>query len=162
MLLKIVKLTAVFLLLLGPIRLHAQESINAAGGNASGSWGSASYSVGQAACQTHTGTNGSVAEGVQQPYEIFVVTGIKEAKSMNITASAYPNPATDYLTLEVNDFEFSTLRFQLYDLSGKLLQDKKITGKHTKIVMSDLIPATYFVKVILDNTEIKTFKIIKK
>jgi hypothetical protein len=141
--------------------VSAQESVNATGGNASGSGGSASYSVGQVAYQTHTGTNGSVSEGVQQPFEISVVTAIEEAKGINLTVSAYPNPTTDYLTLEVKEFELSNLHFQLYDMNGKLLQSEKITGNQTSIVMSNLVPTTYFVKVIQGNKEVKTFKIIK-
>jgi hypothetical protein len=34
-------------------------------------------------------------------YEISVVTGIDEAKGINLSVTAYPNPTTDYLTLEV-------------------------------------------------------------
>lgn len=151
------------LLLLGPglTGLQAQTSVNATGGNASGSGGSVSYSVGQVLYQTHTGTNGSVAHGVQQPYEISVVTAIKDAKDINLSVSAYPNPATGYLTLEVNGFELSNLSFQLYDISGQLLQNQKITGSQTGIAMGNLAPATYFVKVIQGNKEVKTFKIIK-
>ena len=52
----------------------AQESVSASGGEASGSGGSVSYSVGQLFYRIHTGTTGSVAEGVQQPYEISVIT----------------------------------------------------------------------------------------
>jgi hypothetical protein len=141
--------------------VSAQESVNATGGNASGSGGSASYSVGQVAYQTHTGTNGSVSEGVQQPFEISVVTAIEEAKGINLSFTAYPNPTTDYLTLEVKEFELSNLHFQLYDMNGKLLQSEKITGNQTSIVMSNLVPTTYFVKVIQGNKEVKTFKIIK-
>jgi len=158
---KKLKLSAVLLLGLGLTGLQAQTSINATGGNASGSGGSSSYSVGQVAYQTHTGTNGSVAQGVQQPFEISVVTAIEEAKGINLSVSAYPNPTTDYLTLEVKEFELSNMSFQLYDMSGKLLQNEKITGNQTSIVMSNLVPATYFVKVIQDNKEVKTFKIIK-
>ena len=156
-----VKLSAVLLLGLGLTGLQAQESVNATGGNASGSGGSASYSVGQVAYQTHTGTNGSVSEGVQQPFEISVVTAIEEAKGINLSFTAYPNPTTDYLTLEVKEFELSNLHFQLYDINGKLLQNEKITGNQTSIVMSNLVPATYFVKVVQENKEVKTFKIIK-
>ena len=47
-------------------------------------------------------------------------------------------------------------------MNGKLLQSEKITGNQTSIVMSNLVPATYFVKVIQGNKEVKTFKIIKK
>ena len=158
---KRLKLSAVLLLGLGLTGLQAQTSVNATGGNASGSGGSASYSVGQVVYTTHTGTSGSVAEGVQQPYEISVVTAIEEAKGINLSVSAYPNPTTDYLTLEVKDFELSTLYFQLYDMNGKLLQSEKITGNQTSIVMSNLVPATYFVKVTQGNKEVKTFKITK-
>ena len=154
-------LSAVLLLGLGLTGLQAQESINATGGNTSGSGGSVSYSVGQVVYTTHTGTSGSVAEGVQQPYEISVVTGLEEAQSINLSVTAYPNPTTDYLTLRIDEFEISNLSFQLYDMNGKLLQNEKITGNQTSIVMSNLLPATYFVKVIQGNKEVKTFKIIK-
>ena len=158
---KKLKLSAVLLLGLGLTGLQAQTSINATGGNASGSGGSSSYSVGQVAYQTHTGTNGSVAQGVQQPFEISVVTAIEEAKGINLSVSAYPNPTTDYLTLSIKEFDISNVSYQLLDMNGKLLQNEKITGNQTSIVMSNLVPATYFVKVIQDNKEVKTFKIIK-
>ena len=101
---KKLKLSAVLLLGLGLTGLQAQTSVNATGGNASGSGGSASYSVGQVVFTTNTGTSGSVVQGIQQPYEISVVTGIEQAKGINLELSVYPNPTTDYLTLEVKDF----------------------------------------------------------
>ena len=158
---KRLKLSALLFLGLGLTGLQAQESVNATGGDALGSGGSASYSVGQVVYTTNTGTNGSVAQGVQQAFEISVVTGLEEAKGINLSVSAYPNPTTDYLTLEVKDVELLNLHFQMYDMNGKLLQNEKITGNQTSIVMSNLVPATYFVKVIQGNKEFKTFKIIK-
>ena len=98
---------------------------------------------------------------MQQPFEISVVSGLEEAQSINLSVTAYPNPTTDYLTLRIDEFEISNLSFQLYDMNGKLLQNEKITGNQTSIVMSNLLPATYFVKVIQGNKEVKTFKIIK-
>ncbi len=142
--------------------VSAQESVNATGGNASGEGGSANYSVGQVVYTTHTGANGSVTQGVQQPYEISVVTAIDEAKSINLSVSAYPNPTTDYLTLSIDELEISTMSYHVYDVTGKLIQSEKITGNHTTIGMNNLVPATYFVKVIQGNQEVKTFKIIKK
>ena len=158
---KRLKLSAVLLLGLGLTGLQAQTSVNATGTNASGSGGSVSYSVGQVVYTTNTGTNGSVAQGVQQPYEISVVTGIEEAEGIYLSVTAYPNPTTDYLTLRIDEFEISNLSYQLYDMNGKLLQNEKIAGNQTSIVMSNLVPATYFVKVVQGNREIKTFKIIK-
>ena len=141
--------------------VSAQESVNATGGNASGGGGSVSYSVGQVVYTTNTGTNGSVAQGVQQAFEISVVTAIEEAKGINLSVTAYPNPTTDYLQLKVESKKLKDLSFQLYDMNGKLLQNEKITGTQTSIVMSNLVPATYFVRVIAGSKSIKEFKITK-
>jgi hypothetical protein len=141
--------------------VSAQESINTTGGNASGSGGSASYSVGQVTYKTHTGTNSSVAEGVQQPFEISVVTAIEDAEGINLSVSAYPNPANDYLILEVVNFLISPFTFHLFDINGKLLQSGEIISTQTSISMNTLAPATYFVKVMQEGKEVKTFKIIK-
>ncbi len=158
---KRLKLTAVIILALGLTGLQAQESVTVTGRDATGSGGSVSYSVGQVVYQTHTGTNGSVSEGVQQPYEISVVTAIDETQGINLSVSAYPNPINDYLTLNVDDFESSILSYQLYDIRGKLLRSKRITGKQTTISMSNLVHGTYLVKVIHSEKEIKIFKIVK-
>jgi hypothetical protein len=141
--------------------LQAQEVIPATGGNASGSGGLASYSVGQVVYQSYTGTSGSISEGVQQSYEIAVVTAVKETKGINLSVTAYPNPTTDYLTLSINEFDISNLSYQLFDMQGKLLQSEKITGNQTSIVMSNFIPASYLLKIIEGKKEVKTFKIIK-
>ena len=155
------KLSAVLLLSIGLTGLQAQTSLNATGGDASGSGGSAAYTVGQVVYTTNTGTSGSVAEGVQQAYEISAVTAIEESQSISLSISAYPNPAIDYLTLELKEVDLSNLQFQLYDFTGKLLQTEKITSNQTSIDMGSLKSATYFIKVTRENNEVKTFKIIK-
>lgn len=155
-------LSAILLSGIGLTGLLAQESVNSSGGSALGAGGSTSYSVGQIACQTRVGTNGSIEEGVQQSYQISVVTTTKEAKDINLSVSAYPNPTSDYFTLDVKGYDFSNLTYQLYDMNGRLLLNKKITSNLTSIEMSNLISATYYVKVTDGNQEVKTFKIIKR
>ena len=151
-------ITSVAFLLLGLGGLHAQESPTAAGGDATGTGGTASYSVGQVVYTTATGTNGSVAQGVQQPFEISVTVGIKET-SINLELSVYPNPTTDYLTLKVDDN--SDLNYQLYDLQGKIIANKKVTNATTIIKMEELAKALYFLNVTKNNKVVKSFKIIK-
>ena len=155
---KKVKLS-VFLLGLG-LTAQAQQATTATGGDASGSGGAVAYSVGQIVYTTNTGTTGSVAQGVQQSYEISIVLGIED-NSINLGLSAYPNPTTNYLTLNVGNFELSTLNFQLYDISGKLIERRKIISISETIAMENLPTATYFLKVSNNNNEVKTFKIIK-
>jgi Secretion system C-terminal sorting domain len=158
---KKLKLCAILLFGFGLTGLQAQESVNATGGNVSGSGGSASYSVGQLVYQTHNGANGSVAEGVQQAYEISMVIGIEEAKGIRLSITVYPNPTTDYLTLSIEEIDISNLSYQLYDVNGRLLQNEKITDSQIRIDMSNFEPAIYFVRVISENKSIKEFKIIK-
>lgn len=141
--------------------VFAQENFNASGSNVFSSQGSVSYSVGQVFYQTHTGTNGSLAEGVQLPYEISVVTSIEEAEGIMLSITAYPNPTNDYLTLRIDEFDISNLLYELYDMNGKILQIETIVSIQTIIVMSNFVPANYFLKVIQGNKEVKTFKIIK-
>lgn len=140
----------------------AQESINTAGGNVISSGGSVSYSIGQVFYQTSNGANGSVSEGVQQPYEISIITQIEDAKSIHLLVSAYPNPATDYLILDINESEYKNMCFQLYDMNGKLLQSQNLTESKTQINMSNYPPASYFVRVVSGNISVKEFKIIKQ
>lgn len=163
---KFLTLFLFFALVFGLVSLQAQTSVNASGGNATGSGGSVSYSVGQLVYTTNTGTSGSVAEGVQQAYEISVVTALEEAKGINLSVSAYPNPTTDYLTLSIDNsvktnHDLSLLSYQLYDMNGKLLQSKTINEAQTHIAMGNLIRASYLLTVSQNNTTFKTFRIIK-
>ncbi len=150
------------LLGVGQKGLQAQQTIPATGGNASGSGGSASYTVGQITYTTNTGTNGSVAQGVQQPYEISVVNGIAEAKDIVLQCSVYPNPVTDIIKLNIGNLSTSNMNYQLFDNNGKLLESKKIANTETSINMHNLATATYFIRINDKDNAIKTFKIIKK
>jgi hypothetical protein len=141
--------------------LQAQEALPTAGGEAIGSGGTASYTVGQVGYTTHTGTTGSVAESVQQPYEISMTTGLEGSQGIDLFISVYPNPATDHLILNIYEFEISDLSFQLYDMHGALLINEIITDNETGINVSNLESAIYFVTVTQNSKEVKTFKIIK-
>ena len=140
----------------------AQSAITVTGGNATGAGGSVSYSVGQIVYTTNTGTNGSAAQGVQQPYEISVVTAIENTEGITLEYKVYPNPTRGLITLTIEPFDNENLRFRLYDLNSILLQDKKIESEKTEISMENFSSAVYFLKVIKDNQEVKVFKIIKK
>jgi len=142
--------------------VQAQTSIPASGGNATGGGASVSYSAGQVVYTTNTSiTTGSVAQGIQQPFEISVITGIEQAEDITLVCSVYPNPASDFLTLKVENYDKENLSYILFDASGKLLVSKKVTGNVTIISMANLLPSLYFLKVIDNQKEIKTFKIIK-
>jgi len=141
--------------------IQAQETVTASGGNASGSGGSVSYSVGQVAYTTSTSTTGTVTQGVQQPYEILVVTGLEVAKGISLEFLVYPNPTSDFLKLKVENNIFKNLTYQLYDVNGSLIENGEIVSKETVIKTGNLAPAAYYLRISDNEKEIKAFKIIK-
>lgn len=138
--------------------LHAQESLNSSGSVATGTGGVASYSVGQVFYTTISGSNGSLAQGVQQPYEISEVIGIDEI-TFQMEMIVFPNPTTNHLTLTTGDN--SPYSYQLYDLQGRIIEEKEVSATNAYIDMEALPTATYFLKVSKNSRTIKTFKIIK-
>ncbi|HPF00730.1 MAG: T9SS type A sorting domain-containing protein [Bacteroidales bacterium] len=135
------------------------ESISASGGNAIGSAGSVSYTVGQIVYSTNSSTSGSVAQGIQQPYEISEVVDGYEQLSEHLYCSVYPNPTTDFLVLEIDNA--AEVIYQLYDATGKFVASRIVTDATTMIDMNGLVSGTYFLKILKDNQMVKTYKIIK-
>jgi hypothetical protein len=139
---------------------QGQESANVSGGDATGSGGTVAYSIGQLVYTTNNGGNGSVAQGVQNAFEIFTV-GIKETE-LNISLTALPNPTTENLTLQISDYNNEKLSYQLFDMQGKQLSNGQITAQQTQINMNSLPTATYFINVVnRENKKVQSFKTIK-
>jgi len=138
----------------------AQENTLVTGGIAYGTGGSASYSIGQIDYNSATGEGGSLTEGLQQPYEIMVISGVEET-DVNLALSVYPNPTTDFVVLSVENSNIQNMTCQLYDLQGKIIEKQKLDNRQTSISMVDLASGIYFIKVLNKNTEVKIFKVIK-
>jgi len=149
----------IFLVSLFLANLNAQSNTVASGGDASGAGGSVSYTIGQIDYATNSGNGGIVTQGVQQPFEISVVTGILET-GIDLQAVVFPNPASDRIELQVDD-EVSTLplSFTLYDVSGQVIDRKQISENPMTIPVSDLSTGVYFLSVSSQNALLKTFKI---
>ncbi|MDX2415308.1 MAG: T9SS type A sorting domain-containing protein [Bacteroidales bacterium] len=152
----------IILLVIGLTGLKAQETIINSGGSISGNGGSVSYSIGQVFYKFNSAGNGSEAQGIQQPYEISVITAIEGVDALSFEIIVYPNPATDHLNLKVENYETNNLSYRLYNINGTLLENRKIEGPETDIVIRHFTAGTYFLKVIEKQGEIRTFKIIKK
>ena len=110
---------------------------------------------------TNTGTTGSIAQGVQQPYEIQTVLGIDNF-NINLQMTVFPNPTTNWLQLDIKNYGFEKLSYQIFDINGKLVLQSKISTEATTISMENLSTNIYLLKVLDNNKEVKTFKIIKK
>ena len=159
---KSIKITLTgFLFAIFSYNVTAQQSVTAAGNNAIGTGGSSSYSVGQVVYTVNTGTTGNLIQGVQQPFEISTL-GTNEYLGINLEFSVYPNPTNNFLTLSIQNYDFTNLKFQLFDSNGKLIENNKVSDVYTQIEMNPYEAGIYFLEVTENSKKIKTFKIIKK
>jgi hypothetical protein len=155
-----IKVLILIFLSLGLVPVRAQKAVMTAGGNATGSGGSASYSVGQVVYTTATGTTGTANQGVQQPYEFYTV-GLDGNPGINLQLTVYPNPTPSEVTLNTGTLSFEEMTFRLYDARGQLLKSQKIHDVLTGIPMEDFPAGVYILKVLDGMSLLRTFKIIK-
>lgn len=149
-----------FLFFIG-ITLHAQEAFVVSGGTAITNEGSVSYSVGQAFTQTASSESGNLTAGVQQAFEIEVVSAVKDAESIALSCKAYPNPTIDYLQLDIEGTDFESLSYQMFNSKGQLIADQTVMDQVTTINMQEHLPAIYILRVMSKSIEVKTFRIVK-
>ena len=149
-------------ILLAVMSLSAQSALVGTGGEAAGSGGSVSYSVGQIAVQSNSEGSTSISEGVQQPYEIQTI-GIDNYPGITLNAVVYPNPTQGTVILSIDSFDsFSDIVFaRLYDGNGKQIREIRIADHQTEIGMESLSTGTYYLNLFSGKQMLKSFKVVK-
>ena len=142
--------------------LGAQETITSTGLNLTGIGGTISYSVGQPACDFNSGNNGTISQGVQHPYEIYLDSTVgKDISNLILELIVFPNPTTDQLLLSHSDFKNEKLSYQLYNYQGELISIKNCENNQTLIDLNNYPSSTYILSIIKEKKIIKKFRIIK-
>ncbi|MFT6282919.1 MAG: hypothetical protein ACJA0U_003057, partial [Salibacteraceae bacterium] len=103
------------------------------------------------------GSNGSINQGVQQPYEFYEL-GIKEAFFVNV--SLFPNPTNEFIILQFESFT-NDLSYALYDLKGKIVVQGIVETVETQIDMRALATGHYNLVIKNATNNIQSIKIIK-
>ena len=80
--------------------LYAQTDFVGSGGSVETPAGSVSFTVGQSFSQVTDMAQGAVYEGVQQPFELFVVS-IFSGPAQTLHARVFPNPASTDLNIQL-------------------------------------------------------------
>lgn len=140
--------------------IWAQSNTVSTGGNASSSTGSVSYSTGQIDYISAVGAPGNLNQGLQQPFEFYIITGTEEI-DIDLNVRAFPNPTDYFISLEINLDDLSNLHYQIFNVHAQMIDQQKIHSKNTQIDLLSLINGQYVLKVNRNKNEIKTFKIIK-
>jgi hypothetical protein len=84
------------------------------------------------------------------------MTGIK------LDCSLFPNPATDFIRLKIENYDGTELNLVLIDMGGTLLLNTKLESDEMLIPMQNRKPGSYILKLNDGKRDLKIFKIIKK
>ena len=141
--------------------LFAQQDVITTSADSAGSGGSSSWSVGTVAFSLYSSGSGTITEGSQQPYEIFIFDGV-ENHNMAPECTVSPNPTTGKVTIRFSRSVPVNFTSCLYNLEGIPLSKAVIDSQETIIPMDDLKPATYFLVILENEKPVKNYKIIKK
>lgn len=142
----------------------SQNSLNTTQQNIDNNTGSVCYSIGQFVFNTYEENNGSISQGIQQPYEISITTISNEYDNAYFCISSFPNPTNKYVILKIENmekFEINELYYTLTDINSNILDKLKLVKNETIVNFESYKASTYFINIFSNNIIIKTFKIIK-
>lgn len=91
------------------------------------------------------------------------VTGVYENKLKDIKVDVFPNPASDYLMIDINNNSGGEdYKLQLMDISGRELKQILLNPDHNSIDLKDLSNGVYMLSLTNNNKLIYTTRLIKK
>jgi len=108
-------------------------------------------SIGEPAIATFINTDYILTQGFLQPE-------ILPCKEFKLTY--YPNPTPDDMIVEALGCDVKIEAMQLIDVWGRVITTMT-PAKNNKVLLGDISPGAYFIKVFFTNSETETIKIAK-
>lgn len=155
------RLTFLFVLLLPFCRagLFGQSRCLSAGATAIGTGGTLSYSLGLVDYLHTTHINGEIEEGLQHPFEHFLLGTLPSRGNESVTI--FPNPAHQLINISIQDPSWEGMCATLYDAQGKFLRSAPLTGPEMVFQLGNQAQGIYFLHLLAPNSRQQTFKIIQ-
>lgn len=138
----------------------SQAGLSAGGGNASNAGASVSFTIGQLDYLNQSNNNGSVNQGVQQPFEWFTIVSIDEAITID-GLSIFPNPTRGDIFVNLNTTKDKVL-VRVYDALGKFIFSQTLSNPQNRIELGALANGAYYVHCTSENGfQNEVIKVIK-
>lgn len=141
------------------VNLSAQEVISSNGEAQAAAGVEVSWTVGEVVIDTYIGGSTALTQGFQQTK--LTITAVSELLIPGLEIKVFPNPTPDIITIHFSDYVEGS-KYWLYDLRGKLLENKLIHSADTEINMAQYASGQYILKLTAkSNRAIQTFQIVK-
>ena len=102
-------------------------------------------------------------DSISVMFEFVTIPDLRTFVYANVPSlSVYPNPAVDYLTIEMSDLQLKQATFVLYDAIGRVVKTQLLTSNSTKMDVNNLEQGTYYLQILNDNKTIGVRKFVKE
>ena len=93
------------------------------------------------------------ADNVSEPIPITLIdnTGVEELIAES-NVSIYPIPTSGQLNIKLKDYGNELIEVDIFDLTGKIVMQSKLTGNHTVVGLENLEKGVYFLQLIVGET----------
>jgi hypothetical protein len=152
-------LIIVLILILAGSMVSAQQVVSTNGDSQSAAGYEVSWTVGEAVIETLVGSSTTLTQGFQQTK--LTITAVSELLIPGLEIKVFPNPTQDFITVHFSEY-IEGSRYFIYDLTGKLLENKLINSADTEIDLKKYASGQYILKLTNKSRQpIQTFQVIK-
>ena len=151
---------AILLMLIPAVTMvSAQEVVSSNGDTQSAAGYEVSWTVGEAVIETLIGGTNTLTQGFHQTR--LTVTAVTNFLYPGIEIKVFPNPTQEFITIQFSEYIEDT-RYSIYDLRGKLIENKLINSADTEIDLKKYASGQYLLKLITKSGQrLQTFQVIK-
>jgi hypothetical protein len=135
----------------------SQELISASGNSHQSGNMHITWSLGELMTETFSSPSNLLTQGFNQPQ--LTVTNVPVNEINDFTVLLYPNPTHSFINIQIDDTRND--EFRIYAIDGRLLATEEISGSITTVDFQQFESGIYLVKILRDQSHIKTFQIIK-
>lgn len=139
--------------------VSAQQVVSSSGDSQSAAGVEVSWTLGEAVIETLFGGSSTLTQGFQQPKVTIISVG--EISIPGLEIKVFPNPTQEFITIRFSEYIEDT-RYALYDLRGKLIENKLINSADTEIDLKRYASGQYILKLTNKSQQpIQTFQVVK-
>ena len=148
------------LLVLATFFVSSQEVVSSAGETQTISGIEISWTIGEPVIETISSGSTVLTQGFHQSK--LTVTAIDDVLISDFELKVYPNPTSEFVIIFANNPEDKS-SYSLFDLNGKLLENKIISTSETRVNLKNYASGTYLLKLQYNSGQpLRTYKIVKK
>ena len=149
----------ILILLLAGSAVSAQEVVSSNGDSKSAGGIEVSWTIGEVLIETFISDATALTQGFHQTR--LMVTAISDVLFPGLEIKVFPNPTPDIITIHFSEY-IDGSKYWLFDMTGKLLENKLINSEDTEINMNRYASGQYILKLTNKSRQaIQTFQVVK-